>query len=296
MDFKRFLSWESTTRDTIDFKTAYVDLAGDLIAGLLLSQIIYWHLPSSANGESKLRVHRGGKWWLVKGHEDWYEEIRISRKQAIRALGILKEKALIETEIHRFNGLPYTHIHLNQRRFMEAWNEVVEGEGTNESTQRERPFIPKGYERESPKGTNESDQRVRTITETTTEIKKQRLQTTTTGNAAADESSSSLNSLNSQKGRLTHLISELDIEEPTRSELASDPKMTGQLVALWREEYSRWKETGKGFENINNVQAFMVSQLRRGNVPGPRPQSKYDKLPYDDLLREREREAEYGDY
>jgi len=46
MEFNEFLSWELTTRDTIDFKKIYVDIAGDLIAGLLLSQIIYWHLPS----------------------------------------------------------------------------------------------------------------------------------------------------------------------------------------------------------------------------------------------------------
>jgi len=45
MQTEEFLAWERASRDTIDFKTAYVDVAGDLVSGLLLSQIIYWHLP-----------------------------------------------------------------------------------------------------------------------------------------------------------------------------------------------------------------------------------------------------------
>ena len=39
--FNDFLAWEKASRDSIDFKKIYVDVAGDLIAGLLLSQIIY---------------------------------------------------------------------------------------------------------------------------------------------------------------------------------------------------------------------------------------------------------------
>jgi len=70
MNFLDFLAWEEKTRDTVDFKTAYVDMTafteedvallggdnrskverGDLVSGLLLSQIVYW-----------LRVRVGGQ-------------------------------------------------------------------------------------------------------------------------------------------------------------------------------------------------------------------------------------------
>ena len=55
--FDQFLSWEAKSRDIIDFKKIYVDIADDLIAGLLLSQIIYWHLPNE-HGKTKLRVQK----------------------------------------------------------------------------------------------------------------------------------------------------------------------------------------------------------------------------------------------
>ena len=55
-----FQDWERKTKDTKDFKLTYVDVANsDLIAGLMLSEIVFWYLPSR-NGESKLRVFKGG--------------------------------------------------------------------------------------------------------------------------------------------------------------------------------------------------------------------------------------------
>jgi hypothetical protein len=55
-----FLAWEAASRDTIDFKKIYVDMADDLVAGLLLSQVVYWFLPDR-NGNLKLRVRRREK-------------------------------------------------------------------------------------------------------------------------------------------------------------------------------------------------------------------------------------------
>ena len=45
MTRQEFIAWEQVSRDTIDVKRCYVDIAGDLVAGILLSQIVYWHLP-----------------------------------------------------------------------------------------------------------------------------------------------------------------------------------------------------------------------------------------------------------
>ena len=78
-EWSDFLLWETASRDTIDFKTIYVDMAGDLIAGLMLSQIIYWYLPAK-DGSSKLRICRDNYYWIAKGREDWWDEIRISKK------------------------------------------------------------------------------------------------------------------------------------------------------------------------------------------------------------------------
>src|SRR5262245_57447695 len=71
--FEQFLLWERASRDTLEVKRLYVDMAGDLVAGVMLSQIIYWHLPNR-DGYAKLQVQREGKRWLAKGRADWWEE------------------------------------------------------------------------------------------------------------------------------------------------------------------------------------------------------------------------------
>src|SRR5699024_12159927 len=90
-----FLYWEQASEDTIDFKRIYVDVAGDILAGLLLSQIIYWHLPNKS-GEQKLRVEKDGHLWIAKGRSEWFEEIRLTARQFDRASKILEDKGLIE--------------------------------------------------------------------------------------------------------------------------------------------------------------------------------------------------------
>jgi hypothetical protein len=125
-----FFLWERASRDTIDFKTTYVDMAGDLVAGLLLSQIVYWHLPKR-NGEPKLTVERDGKTWLAKGHADWYAECRITARQAKRALDVLVEKQLVETALFKFAGAPMTHIRIVPETFLTVWQQTTEPNGTD---------------------------------------------------------------------------------------------------------------------------------------------------------------------
>ena len=113
MDWEEFLEWEKTSPDTVDFKKIYVDIVNDLIAGLLLSQIIYWYLPGK-NGKSKLRVKKNGRFCISKARYEWWGEIRISPRQVDRGLKILKSLGIIEVEYHRFNGLRTSHIYLNK--------------------------------------------------------------------------------------------------------------------------------------------------------------------------------------
>jgi hypothetical protein len=56
MDWKKFILWEAASRDTIDVKRCYIDVVKDLIAGILLSQIIYRFLPEK-NGRPSVSRH-----------------------------------------------------------------------------------------------------------------------------------------------------------------------------------------------------------------------------------------------
>jgi hypothetical protein len=163
--FNEFVLWEAKSRDTIDFKKIYVDIADDLIAGLLLSQIIYWYLPDE-HGQTKLRVKKEGHLWIAKGREDWWSEIRITAKQFDRAATILTEKGLLIKDHFRFDGLRMVHIRLDYDHFMELWQAQLEQSAI---PQRVNPQFPKGKTRNSPKGKPAIPQRVRPLTETTPE-------------------------------------------------------------------------------------------------------------------------------
>jgi len=111
MNIQDFYRWEMASRDTVDVKTIYIDLMGDLAAGVFLSQLIYWFLPDK-KGQTKLRVKRDGKYWLVKSRSDWWGECRVSVRQVDRAIKTLKEMGIIETMVGKFNSNPTTHIWL----------------------------------------------------------------------------------------------------------------------------------------------------------------------------------------
>ncbi len=117
MDLKEFLLWEQATRDCIDVKKIYVDMADDLVAGILLSQIVYWFLPDK-KGKTKLRVEKDGHLWLAKGREDWWDECRIKPRQFDTAFKKLEEQGLVEKKTFKFDGDPTIHIRILWDKFL----------------------------------------------------------------------------------------------------------------------------------------------------------------------------------
>jgi hypothetical protein len=124
-----FLQWEQTTRDTIDFKRTYVDMAGDLVAGLVLSEIVFWYLPAKS-GTNKLVIHRDGEQWIACGRKQWWDRARVSPKQFDRAAKLLASIGLIEKRIYKFNGEPTVHVRIVHDKFVELWNAVSGGENS----------------------------------------------------------------------------------------------------------------------------------------------------------------------
>jgi hypothetical protein len=129
-EFDLFLCWEESSRDTIDFKKAYVDMAGDVIAGLMLSQIVYWYLPGQA-GKTKLRVEKNGYLWLVKSRDEWWEECRLTPREVDRARRVLESRSLVEVKLYKFNGSPTQHLRIREADFVRAWQAVVKDKSTD---------------------------------------------------------------------------------------------------------------------------------------------------------------------
>lgn len=101
---------------------AYVDITGDLVAGALLGQILYW-FGADRGGQTRARIVKDGYTWIAKTRGDWHDEIRITPKQYDRAIKILKDKGLVKVTTFKFAGNPTTHI----RIVPEAINQAIDG-------------------------------------------------------------------------------------------------------------------------------------------------------------------------
>ena len=102
---------------------AYVDITGDLIAGALLGQILYW-FGADRNGKPRARIQRDGHLWIAKARGDWWQEIRITPKQYDRAAKILVKAGYIELRTMKFRGNPTTHIRIlsaNLNKAIDNW-------------------------------------------------------------------------------------------------------------------------------------------------------------------------------
>ncbi|MBI4321874.1 MAG: hypothetical protein HY675_25550 [Chloroflexi bacterium] len=178
--FNEFLLWERSSRDTVDVKRCYIDMAGDLVTGVVLSQIVYYYLPGR-DGGSKLRVEREGHLWLAKRRTDWWDECRVTAKQADRAILLLEKMGLVETRLWKFDGAPVTHVRLMTDRFLEILRQTVQdGPGKSILTFGENPIAPNGE--------IHIDQTAKSLTETTTETtnrEESSLPSTMEGNAGA---------------------------------------------------------------------------------------------------------------
>lgn len=113
-NYRRFLAWRANDDYfSVSLKLAYIDLADDdLIAGILLAQILYWFSPDK-HGRPRARVKKGDRYWLAKRRTDWLGQCRITENQYDRAIQVLVKRGLVTVELHRFSGTPMPHIWVN---------------------------------------------------------------------------------------------------------------------------------------------------------------------------------------
>ena len=150
--WEEFEAWKKSSLDTMAVERSYIDMVDDLIAGILLSQIVYWHL-SDKQGKSRLRVNRDGHFWIAQSRHGWWDQCRITPKQFDRAVKILRDNGLVATARYKFAGSPTVHIRLVKNVFVDRVNSI----------------FPKGEKPSQPKVDIEVDERATTLTETTTE-------------------------------------------------------------------------------------------------------------------------------
>ncbi len=158
--FESYADWEEVRHEVgggFLVRNVYVDITGDLIAGILLSQIDYW-LPRTS-------IVREGRRWLAKSRNEWYDEIRITPRQYDTAIKRLQGLDLVEVENWRFNGFRTQHIHLREARLLELLNDYFAKKREKNSG----PVLQKCKLRSYIKRNTGLTESVRPITKITTE-------------------------------------------------------------------------------------------------------------------------------
>lgn len=94
------LAWAAEQRVT-RYLPMLVAVTGDLVSGIMLSRIVYWFTPNE-DGQSKLRVIKSGRLWLVRGRKDWLLECGFTRNQYHGAITKLRRMKLVDTKVGLF--------------------------------------------------------------------------------------------------------------------------------------------------------------------------------------------------
>ena len=95
-------------KNVITVHRAFVNFAGSLEAGMLLSQLLYW-TPRAKEG------------WIAKSDIEFTDELCLSRYALRRAREDLVTAGILETKLKRFNSAPVTHYHLKMDELQDNW-------------------------------------------------------------------------------------------------------------------------------------------------------------------------------
>ena len=124
--WQTFMEWRQEVSEIIVLPRAFVDIAGDVVSAVLLSQIVYWFMPGKS-GKTRVSIVKHDVLWLAKTQKEWFKECGITSAELAKARKVLEGKGLIETMTARWNGSPTVHFHLEFKAFLDAWDQALIG-------------------------------------------------------------------------------------------------------------------------------------------------------------------------
>lgn len=107
--FRNVLAQLSGTHSVIATQRVYIEFAGDLQGGVLLSQLIYW---------SSRKTSKDG--WFYKTYADWQEEIYLPEKTVRRYSDAFEKRGFLRSEVRRNSQ------NLNIKHYRIDWEVLAE--------------------------------------------------------------------------------------------------------------------------------------------------------------------------
>lgn len=105
--------------DVIVISRLDIDIAGDLVAGALLSRLVYW--------DERKSIVRDGHKWFAKSVIELYEEIGITEKQYKRCIKVLQDKGIVIKKHYMFNSMRTNHFRIDRKAYQDYTRKVSTG-------------------------------------------------------------------------------------------------------------------------------------------------------------------------
>ena len=108
--------------------TAFIHIAGDLAAGILLGAIVHQYVRDDIEwgAVDGILVIQDGKDWIAGKISEWVRVSCLTKKQYTRAVEKLIGLNLVEKHIYRLHGNPTTHLRINRKVFLQRIQEIKE--------------------------------------------------------------------------------------------------------------------------------------------------------------------------
>ena len=120
--------WEKTSQEIFLTNRVCIDTVEDLHTGILLSRLVDCLTPEQKSCCHILELK--GRRWIARTRNEWREDCRMTPRQFDRAIGILQDKKLIETENMKRHGCSVKHISLNWDRLLNLFQKTIDQQNT----------------------------------------------------------------------------------------------------------------------------------------------------------------------
>lgn len=120
------LSQMAGDENVVTVNKSFVEFAGSLEGGMMLSQLLYWTPRSIMGG------------WIAKKDNEFSEELCCTVYGIRKARKALEELDVIVTKTKRFNGTPTLHYKVKPKELMEKWISYFD---IDDSSKTQSPFV-----------------------------------------------------------------------------------------------------------------------------------------------------------
>ena len=115
--FDQMMFSDKRSDDSISYKRAYVDISGDVISAIILTDLCYWHRPNKRNKRRFNAYSKDGTGWVARTLAEWSKKTRLTPRQIQYAVDKLVKRDLVKRQNFRYKGLKTMHLRINEEVF-----------------------------------------------------------------------------------------------------------------------------------------------------------------------------------